>query len=406
MTGNEIVVKKYFDRAEVTRRQFGTGLGAAAFGLTGVGLLAACGSDAATTAATTTVAERTLDLASIKARLATARAVPEFVAPGPAFDVSSAAGKSIFYLAITFNVEIVQNLYRGVQEAAAAAGCTTEVFDAKANPLLYVQGFEQAINRGFDCVLLESIQTGLVAEPMRRAQAAGIKVIGVNEVAEVGENIPFPDGLTAFDYVGGALLDADWILADSGGRDINLVIFHAGGPRHQSMADAQRQRIEELCIGGCKITEEIVGFADFATRLPSLTQTVVNRDPSVNYMITVIDGMTLNVIPGLEAAGAQDRVKIATYNATPSVMQMMKDEHVIYADPGGPHNWEGWVDVDQALRVLTGNMPAPSLTQESSPPNRLFDRTNIDEIDLYGSEEVWYNTEAAKDGFKQLWGVA
>lgn len=392
-------------REQLTRRQFlGSGLAATTGVALGGGLLAACAEEEDTTSADETAGA--LDIGAIEARLETARAVPEFVPPGPAFDASSAAGKKLFYLAITFNVEIVQNLYRGVQEAAAAVGCTTDVFDAKAQPPLYVQGFEQAINRGFDCVLLESIQTSLVAEPMRRAQAAGIPVIGINEVAEEGPDIPWPDGLTAFDYVGGALLDADWILADSGGKDINVVIFHAGGPRHQSMADAQRQRIESMCVGGCKVTEEIVRFADFATRLPSLAQTVVNRDPSVNYMISVIDGMTLNIIPGLEAAGAQDRVKIATYNGTPSVLQLMKDHHVVYADPGGPHVWEGWVDVDQALRVLTGNDPVPSATEESKPPNRLFDRTNIDEIDLSAPEEVWYDTAAAKEGFKQLWGVA
>ena len=401
-----MVYKETDSRDALTRRQFlGSGLAATTGMALSGGLLAACAEEDATTSADE-AAVGTLDVGAIEAKLAAARAVPEFVPPGPAFDASSAAGKSMFYLAITFNVEIVQNLYRGVQEAAAAAGCTTDVFDAKGQPPLYVQGFEQAINRGFDCILLESIQTSLVAEPMRRAQAAGIPVININEVAEEGPNIPWPDGLTAFDYVGGALLDADWILADSSGKDINVVIFHAGGPRHQQMADAQRQRIESMCIGGCKVTEEIVRFADFATRLPSLAQTAVNRDPSVNYMIPVIDGMTLNIIPGLEAAGAQERVKIATYNGTPSVLQLMKDNHVVYADPGGPHVWEGWVDVDQALRVLTGNDPVPSTTEESKPPNRLFDRTNIDELDLSGPEEVWYNTAAAKEGFKQLWGIA
>lgn len=401
-----MVYKETDSRDALTRRQFlGSGLAATTGMALSGGLLAACAEEDTTTFADEAAAG-TLDVGAIEAKLAAARAVPEFVPPGPAFDASSAAGKSMFYLAITFNVEIVQNLYRGVQEAAAAAGCTTDVFDAKGQPPLYVQGFEQAINRGFDCILLESIQTSLVAEPMRRAQAAGIPVININEVAEEGPDIPWPDGLTAFDYVGGALLDADWILADSGGKDINVVIFHAGGPRHQQMADAQRQRIESMCIGGCKVTEEIVRFADFATRLPSLAQTAVNRDPSVNYMIPVIDGMTLNIIPGLEAAGAQERVKIATYNGTPSVLQLMKDNHVVYADPGGPHVWEGWVDVDQALRVLTGNDPVPSATEESKPPNRLFDRTNIDELDLSGPEEVWYNTAAAKEGFKQLWGIA
>ena len=337
------------------------------------------------------------------ARLDAARAVPVFEPPGPPIDASAVAGSSLFYHAITFNVEIVQNLFAGVREAAESVGMTATSFDAAGDPSRYVSGFEQAINRGFDCILLESIQNSLVAAPMRRAIEQGIKVVMINEVMETGPDIPEPHAHVAFDYVGGAQLNADWVLADSGGKDINLVVFHAESLRHRHMAEAIRERIESACQGDCSVRFEQVNFADFATRLPGLTQTLLTSDPTINYMIPVIDGMSLNIVPGIRQAGASERVKLVSYNGTPSVLQYLERGEVVQSVVGGPHAWEGWLDVDRAIRVLLDE-PVPA--GETKPPNRLFDARNINEIDVSGSEAEWYNTAAAKDGFRKLWNVA
>ena len=328
--------------------------------------------------------------------------MPAFAKPGPAFDTSSVRGKRIFYHAITFNVQIVQELFNGVKEAAESVGMSAVSFDAKGDPSLYAAGFEQAINQKVDCILLESIPNGLVAGPMKRAQDAGIKVVMINEVREEGANIPQPDGYVAFDYVGGALLNADWILVDAKGRDISLVVFHAESIQHRNMAAAIKKRIEDNCAGSCNVRLEQVNFADFATRLPTLTQSLITSDPKINYMIPVIDGMTLNILPGIRQANAMDRVKVASYNATPSVMRLLEKGEVVVTDVGGPHAWEGWLDVDIALRTLTGQ-PVP---KEVNPPNRLFDAANVGSIEITGSEADWYDTEKAKEGFRKLWGVA
>lgn len=382
--------------------------GTAAVSMTALAtLLSACGGASNSAPGQTSGASPTRPadpaVAKLRQSLDKARAKPSFNAPGPPFDASSARGKQLFYLAITFNVSIVQTLYNGVKEAADAVGMKTTVYDAQGRPDLYLVGMQQAIAQKADLILIESIQLSLLEEPMRKAKAAGIKTVLINELLETGKGIVPPDGQVAFDYAGGSRLDAEWIAADAAGRDVNLVIFRAPSLRHKQQEQAIRQTLGENCKQGCQIRTEEVAFADFATRLPEVTRTAMTRDPTVNYMIPVIDGMCLNIVPALAQAGAANKVKIATYNGTPSVLKLLKDHNVVSCDVGGANTWEGWQDVDQALRILTGNAPVAG---ESRPPNRLFDDSNIDELGLNGPEELWYDTASAKQGFRKLWGIA
>lgn len=393
--------QRRIEAPSLTRRQALAKGAVGAGALTVPALVSACGGssgEAGTTAATTS----SVDLSVPKANLAKASGVPRFVAPGPAFDASGAAGKLLFYHSITFGVEIIHTLYAGVSEAAKAAGCKVDMFDAKGRPDLIVAGIQQAIDRKVDCLLLESVNNKLVDRQLRQVKAAGIPVVYINELYEPGPGLYEPDALVAFDYVGGSTLAADWVLADSGGKGINAAIFRADSERHRQQERAIRDRLARYGVDPKLRTEE-VPFADFATRWPVLTRSVMTDDPDINYIFPVIDGISVYVVPALQQAGAADHVKIATYNGTQSVLQELKAGNVIGADTGGAQTWEGWLDVDRALRLLTGNDVPPG---EAKPPNRLFDGDNIDSIDLGAPEQEWYDTQAAKDGFKQLWGVA
>lgn len=377
-----------YSRGSVLKRGL-LAAGAVSVGAAGLGSSAAAAPSAA-------------PLADVRRNIALSKAVPKFKPPGPAFDATPARGKTVFYLSITFGVSIVQVLYAGVQEAAKAVGVKTLSFDAKGQPNLYLAGMQQAISRKVDLILVESIENTLINQQIKQAHAAGIPVVLINEKYRGGPNIEPVDAKVAFDYVGGAILEADYILADSGGRNINCVIFQAPSRRHDDMTRAIKARFAKYARGSYKVRVEKVGFADFATRLPTLTRTLMTRDPDINYMVTVIDGMALYVIPGLKQAKADKKVKLTTYNGTPSVLEFLKRKDVVIADTGGANTWEGWTDMDQALRVLTETKVVPG---ESKPPNRAFDRTNINSIDLNQKEEIWYNTAAAKQGFKKLWGV-
>jgi ribose transport system substrate-binding protein len=327
------------------------------------------------------------------------------VPPGPAFDASKAKGKTIFYLAITMNIPIVQTLWSGVQEAAKTAGLKAMNFDGKGQTALYVSGMQQAISRKVDLILVESIPSATLAAPIAQAQKAGIKVVIINErnVQNGGPQIKSVDGAVTFDYVGAARLEADWVLEDSKGKNINCVTFaFPGYPAHDDMCNAIKAQFEKYAVGGYKLQNEKVLAADWATRLPVLTRSLMTGDPTINYMIPVVDAQSLYIAPTLHQIGKSNQVKISTFNGTPAVEELVKKGDVVGCDIGSGFVWEAWADVDQALRVLCGVEPAKNET----PPLRVFDSSNINSINLKAKEETWYNTAAAKAGYKKLWGLA
>jgi ribose transport system substrate-binding protein len=341
---------------------------------------------------------------TIIAELNSARGIPQFKPPGPAFDASKAKGKTLFYLAITMDVPIVQTLWSGVQEAAGVAGLKAVNFDGKGQTALYVQGMQQAIARKVDCILVESIPSETLKAPIAAAQKAGIKVVIINErnVAAGGPALKTVNGAVTFDYIGAARLEADWVLADSKGKNINCVTFEFPGyPAHTDMVNEIHSRFQQYSVGGFKLRNEGVLSADWATRLPTLTRSLMTSDPTINYMIPVVDAQSLYIVPTLHEIGKQHQVKISTFNGTPAVEQLLKNHDVVGADIGSGFVWEAWADVDQALRVLTGNPPAHNET----PPLRLIDRTNINSINLSAPEQTWYHTQNAKNGYKKLWGL-
>jgi ribose transport system substrate-binding protein len=394
----------------MTRREALARGAAAAGGVTMLSpLVAACGIGSSSQGSQ---GSGTGSLAEPMANLAKSRAVPEFVAPGPPFNARAAAGKKVLYLSIIFDIEIVHTLFSGVTAAADSVGVHVDSFDGKGRTDLYVQGLEMAIARKYDCILFESIVNTLVDPQLKAVKDAGIPLVYLNELFQPGPGRTVPDALVAFDYVGGSTLAADWALVDAKGGDINAAIFRADSQRHITQEMAIRQRLQKYATGKLKIQTRVVPFSELSSGWGTVTQNVMTSEPKTNYIFPVIDGICVYVVPALHQANAADRVKIATFNGTASVLELIKAKDVVGADTGGAQAWEGWLDMDRALRLMTGNkIDPPPLNpdgsiNEAKSPNRLFDATNISQFDLKGPEAAFYHTENAVNGFKKLWGVA
>jgi ribose transport system substrate-binding protein len=360
--------------------------------------LAACGSDddAASSGGGSSAASQTSNAAikELQARLDAAKAMPKFAPPGPAFDASGARGKTVFYLSLDNAIPIVRVLVDSVTEAAKAAGVELVVYDGKSQPAQFNAGMEQAIARKVDCILIESVATASLERPIKKAVAAGIKVVSLNEL----EPIPDVDGSVVFDYLGAAQLEADWVIVDSGGKNINSVTWIAPFPTHLAMRDTIQQEFTKYAPDA-KVQVEQVEFGDWQTRTPSLVRSKMQRDPDINYFIPVVDGQSLFMVPALQQAGYADKVKISTFNATQGVLQLLQKENVVGADSGQDTLYAGYADIDQALRVLTDQQPA-----QAKVPNRLFDITNINDVDL-GDPLSWFDLEGTRNGFRETWGV-
>jgi ribose transport system substrate-binding protein len=387
----------------VTRRE------ALAGGAAGLGalILAGCGSTSSSTSSSAASSSATSALAPVMANLANARGVPAFTPPGPAFDASSAKGKTVFFLSVLLTVPAQQYEWVGTQAAAAAAGVNAIKYDAQGTTPGAVQGIQQAISQKVDCLIIDAVTSATVASPIHQALNAGVKVIVTQErnVATGGPQVKTGYGTAAFNFIGAAKLEADWVLADSGGKNIDVVTFSVpGNPSHEDMVNTINAELKKYAQGGVKIKNERVLPADWSTRLPTLTRSLMTSDPSINYMIPVVDGQSLYMVPALHEIGKQDQVKITGFNGTPAVMDLLKKGDVVGADIGSSFLWQGWANMDQALRALTGHPPA---TNEGAPL-RLFDKTNIGAIDVNAPQigAEWYDTTAATAAFRKLWGLS
>src|SRR5262249_7234174 len=145
------------------------------------------------------------------------------------------------------------------------------------------------------------------------------------------------------------------------------------------------KELARLCPG-CKVTAKDSPLMQWQTTLPSLIRTMVTVDPKLTYLVPSVDAMVPSAKPAAIAAGAGDRIKIVSNNASLPDMQAIAtktDQEV--ADIGASNERMGWATVDQIARALTGQ-PAVVDVQ----PLRLFTLDNIKDVPLNQAAASWY----------------
>ena len=340
-----------------------------------------------------------------KPLVAAAAAPPKrFEAPGPAFDSSKAKGKTA-YAVMILSIPFAQINKDGYEAGLKAAGLKLVTLDGKGEVAATSTGIQHAVSQRADLILSETLPGALFAQDFAKAKAQDIPVImAENQDPGAGWLAGEPASVTAtvnqcHRCAGTAM--ANFTVADSGDKGKAVIIWSAdvpgiGKPQLAGIMD----QFKKL---GSKMTVEVknVPIARWTSDLPTLTQTLV-RDQSVDYLLPLYDGMVLGMLPSVHAAGAQDRVKIVTFNASPSVLESLKNGDVVAANVGANPEQYGWAFADQTLRVLSDEEPV----KDVKLPLRIFTRDNIDSIDLKAPQQSWYGDVDFKSEYQKLWSVS
>jgi ribose transport system substrate-binding protein len=86
---------------------------------------------------------------------------------------------------------------------------------------------------------------------------------------------------------------------------------------------------------------------------------------------------------------------------------MLKNKNFLYASVGQASAYQGWVDADAVLRMMTGTT-GDKLPQYTIPV-RLFTRDNIGSVPLTQAAEAsgeWFGPADYPDSFVKLWGLS
>ncbi|MBS1879342.1 MAG: sugar ABC transporter substrate-binding protein [Actinobacteria bacterium] len=380
--------------------------------------LAACGSSSSSSSSEATGSETTEaeggkeetasaggsgGIAEAEAAVAEALKKPtDWKPPGKPINVSGLKGKTAYIIANSLSLAFTTTLTENMKEAFTKAGLKVVVVDDKAEVSQTAKLIEQAVSQGASVITIQSHASDLISAPLKVAKEAGIPVI---EMFEGDPGLPTKQqeeqgvsALATYCYSCAGELLANWATANSGGEVTGVTYYDSDVGASQAMNEGQKQQFAKVCPS-CEVEYKNVLVADWAKSLPTLTQTDLSN-PKLNYFLPNYDGMTTYMVPAIKAAGAEERVKIGSFNANLPYMEELAKGGVIKADIGSPVAWMGWAVADQGLRVMNGEPPLENV----DIPFRLFDESNIKEINLKEPESTWYGVNYQQE-YEKLWGL-
>jgi ribose transport system substrate-binding protein len=342
-------------------------------------------------------------IAAAKKLVAQYEQPPKWAPLGKPFDASKAKGKSIWYVSLSLSIPFEQYMLQGIQQGAASVGAKGVGFDGKFSAAEGARGIEQAIQSKASVIMVGGFEPSLVGPALSDAQKAGIPVIMANVQDPGPARSDYPPAVKAFathSFSWPGRAEADFITVDSGGK-ANIVFMSTSDLPHITFPerDAFLNELKRVCPG-CKAKVMNVPSGQWNT-LQTKTASLIRANPDVNYIVPDFDGMVIFALPGVHSAGAQSKVKIVSFNATPSVMKALKNKDVVVAETGGPNLLQGWAFADQALRVASGYPALPDIGVK----DRLFTASNINSLDLSAEESTWYGKIDYVAAYKKLWGV-
>lgn len=364
--------------------------------------VASCGGDSdAPSASQPAAGANQAGVEHAKAQIAKYRAVPRFEPPGPAFDARKAAsGKTILSIPASSSIPFVQTIQDGMKDIAGEVGMNFIDWPNQGKPAQWVQGMNQALDRKAQVVnLLAGINPGALAPQISKAQAAGADVVAshlydVNQPATNGAH-----SVSIYYEQAGRLL-ADWVIAKTGGEANVLVVTINEVVSTKPMMHGINDEFAKHCGSGCKVSTINTAIADVATRIQPQVQSALVKDPGINYVIALYDSAEAPfVVAGIRQAGAKGRVKVVTFNGTPSVLKMVKSGDV-EMDVGESLDWISYGVMDQVMRLAGGLDPV----EDPRLPIRIFDKDNVDETGDPPTDSKGYG-DSYRDGYMKLWGL-
>jgi ribose transport system substrate-binding protein len=331
------------------------------------------------------------------AKVADAKKLPKFVAPGDPVDMASTKGKTVWILTSTQAVPFVANIAKGAAEAAQTAGWSTRTFDGKGNVTEWNRVLSQAVAQKVDGVITVGASPEVMKPAMAKAAAAKIPVVDAITADKTAPLVPGTFSHVSISFVDSGRLQADYVVAHAKDGAGVLVFGDNEFPGEVSRVQGMKEEFGKLCPS-CKVTVRDTQVAKIGTELGPLAQTLLRKDPSIAWVLPTYDAQGLNILPAIKQAGLTDKVKVVGANAVPDNLDSVAKNDVQVADVGEPAFWSGWAAVDEIARAFTGGQPV-----DENIPLRLFDSGNLGGVDTSDEDSLFGGS--FRDEYKKLWGL-
>jgi ABC-type sugar transport system substrate-binding protein len=323
---------------------------------------------------------------------------PTWQGPDQPVNIGSLSGKKVTYISVSNSIPVLKYWSDKVTDLLKQHGnVQLNVVDAKGSVDEANKGFEQAIAQRADAIVFLALPPQLFQAQISRAKAAGIKVISA-QTGIPGKRDAGQDAEVSFDYVKVGQIIGAWMVADSQGKGKGMVVSSDDVPASQPQAQGTLNEVKRLCPQ-CDMIMKDVQIPQWQTSIASLFQTTINSDPTRTYLLPLYDGQALPGLGAIRTANAGNKVKVGAFNATPGIVEQLKDPASgLKLEVGGHNEWWAYACTDTIFRVLAGATPV----ENYNVGLRIFDSSNSSLIQ--GSDEfAWYGTTDYRTKFPALW---
>lgn len=324
----------------------------------------------------------------------------KFVAPAPPIDPAPLKGKLIFTIPASTAIPWCDVVDRQLEDFAKRVGIRMETWQNNAQLGQWVQGFNTAISHQAALVNIAcGLEPASVGPQIKQAIGHGVPVIAAHDYALGQPTLPDLSGIVYGNYIEAAKLESDWVMQQTDGKANVLIITApsvANSPYIQKTITAE---FGQYCPS-CKLRFVGVNPPDWPTKIEPQVRSAIIGDHALNYVIPIYDGMAQFVVSAIMATGAGDRVKVATFNALPAVLNMIRTGDIVTFEVGEDTTWLAGAILDQDMRVL---LKKP-LVQDYVAGLRIFTKANVADAGVPAKFGQGYGPTALP-GYEALWGL-
>lgn len=338
-------------------------------------------------------------LAHARAAIDARRAKPAFVAPGPPFDARRcAAGKKMLSIPNTSGNPFLKGIIDREITAGKEVGLTVQEWQNEGQPSQWIQAMDYAIRNGFHIVdLISGIDPKTLEPQIRAASKAGVKTMVSHfyDPSQPASPLVAASLPIGFNSVGKLL--ADWTIMQTGGKANILVVESDEVPPTAPLMRGFEDELKEYCPN-CRIVQKInTAVTEWGVKIRPSVQSALLANPSINFVVPIYDSMAQFVVPAIQITGRQGKVRIATFNGTPFVLDYVRDGKVD-VDIGESLDWIAHATIDGYLRADCG-LPVP---KELGVPFYVIDASNVRDAGVPAQFDKGYG-DAYLLGYRAAW---
>jgi len=328
----------------------------------------------------------------------------KFKAAGPAFNIKKIT-KPVWLVAATLAESPDPQVVQGFVQAAKAAGVPYHVCPGESTTQANALCLRQATQAKAGSAIIWSENIASLAQPLKQARAAGVKIVSGNDAVRIGEKVPSAvDAEVSHDYFGGGQEAGAYAVAARGSALDALCISIPEFAVTGAVCSGFETEMRTFCAA-CKYVEKSVPAAQLPTGTGATVSRQALQDPKLNFIMGSVDAVNPFVETELKLLRKTPKqIMVGGLNGTVAALQSIRSRSYEVVSAGQNAYWWGWAFFDAGARVQVGAIHRAQVTQ----PNKLFTRETFHysgPISYNSADQVFGfgNGSNYKKGYEALW---